>query len=337
MKGNKFASKIYEDNEPTSINLPKLAKSIDDATTELEKIVNEINDNNEAKKESSKFLKHLSFIGTIILAIIIAGSIIFTFITLIKHKPPKEGLSGSTTKDAKTKTISEICHIEREHIHLMDLSKEEQKNLNISIWISNISLFTNSEIKSIVFNGKEYDYQDVLTYLTDYKRMTSFVASNTTFYNAKKVKNGKYQNYIKTNYTASDVAYFEAFLSSKSDTYNSVKYYTPTTNELIDYERESATAKRYIQVSWEFPKKALTAYNKGLYYLADTSYYGKSHSSNDNITFSVDGLRNNIDYDEEFGFVLKDGRFVHMIDSYEGNLLLTKNIIVNNYAAQWED
>ena len=310
----------YSDNEPTSINLPKLKGY------------------KEEFKKASKTKKAIIFIAPILVAALLSTGIIITFGYIAKNNATKKKDDNNIVDNANenSKKITGVCHLEGEHIHLTDLDLEEQHKYNISVFVGSVNLYTNSKIKAIVFNGEEYDYQEVVSYLTDYKKMASFIASNTSFYNAQKIKNGKYQSYIKNNITASDVSNFQAFISNKTDTYNRVKYYV-IADDIIDFESESQTAKRYIEVSWAFPKKALTEHNKGLYYTADTSYYGKSHISNDYISFSVDGLKNNVNYNEKFGFILDDGRFVHMIDTYDGEWVLKKNIVIDNYKVEWED
>ena len=308
----------YDDNEPTSVNLPKLAGSKDEP----------VSPNNKLKKA-------IVFIAPILIAIMLASIIIFYFTSYAKDKALKKE-SINESKSLNNNQVSKPCHINRDHIHLADLNEKDQHNLYISTWAGNINLYINSNVKSIVFNGNEYDFNDIVSYLMDYNKMSEFIANNTSFYNAVNIKNGKYHQYIKTDYKASDVASFESFITNKDNTYNSVKYYVVSTDDIVNYQKESDTAKRYIEVSWAFPKKALTKKNE-LSYIVDSKYYGKSHTSNDRIVFSVDGLRNNKDYDEDFGLILNDGRFVHAINKNEDGWFLTKNIIIENYKVEWEE
>ena len=179
---------------------------------------------------------------------------------------------GSSSKTEK------VCNIERDHIHIEDLSKEELNELNIQYTLGMVRTFTDSKIKSIVFNGKEYDYKEIIECLTDYDKMTNFIAQNADY----------------EKMTKEDVANLMSYSEYKEN-------YLSHAFSLTD-KNDPTKASASITVSWEFPKNI----KEGQY--VDPIYYGQSHDDKDYIMFSAPD-----DINEDFGFILEDGRYVHAL------------------------
>ena len=236
----------------------------------------------------------------------------------------------TTTTTTKT-VITKPCNIEREHIHLNDLSKDELKQLNIQYTLGMVRTYTNSDIKSIIFAGKEYDYKEVLSYLTDYTKMTNFISNNTNY--------TEFDREIKTDLTPDRVAYYSAHTNQKYSGYVTQRYYVLGDGEQIP-EYNKKYAKRYIEVDFEFDRDKIKSIGDNSY-LVDSSDYGTSHGDHDYIEFSVSGLDLYKDINEDYGFVLNDGRYVHMLDNTDplgaDKWNITRNIYVTNYDVKWKE
>ena len=228
----------------------------------------------------------------------------------------KNSSEEKTSNGGRSSKTEKVCNIERDHIHIEDLSKEELDELNITYSLGMVRTFTDSKIKAIVFNGKEYDYKEVVAALTNYDKMTNFIAQNTDFLKFSGWMDGASEEdyYVIKDLTPDKIAYYMSYAPWNNHEYTYEKFYIVGEGESINEENPRyASTDRYIEVSWEFPRSSLTEHNSR-YYTIDTSYYGKSHEDHDYILFSTDGL----DYgsksiNEDFGFILEDGRYVHSL------------------------
>lgn len=234
------------------------------------------------------------------------------------------GGSSSSSGNKKDEPIEPPkCNIDREHIHLSDLSDEDLEKIKISYSLGMLRTYTDSDIKSIVFNGKEYDYKEVVAALTDFDKVTTMIAQ----------ENSSIHSPIdKMNISKDDAIYYLTYVhgTSVSETIKQTFYVVGKNDKITD---EKTYSKRFIEVSWawDYGKKITTKVDGKEF--ADSSYYGQHYRDHDYIKFSVDRVEL-YDVTEDYGFVLNDGRYVHMLRDIDGlgykKWNLTKNIYVTN-------
>ena len=251
---------------------------------------------------------------------------------LYKNNQGSSGGSSSSSSNKKDESIEPPkCNIDREHIHLSDLSDEDRKKIKISYSLGMLRTYTDSDIKSIIFNGKEYDYKEVVAALTDFNKMADMIAQEDGIVEYESWNNHYVTYLYKRKPTVDEIKYVTTYIDRSYSDQVKTTFYIVGKGDKV--EEGTKYTKRNIEVRWTWPYKTKVYTDNGDYRVADPSYYGKEHSSNDYIHFSVDKVEL-YDVTEDFGFVLNDGRYVHMLGDTDGlgykKWNLTKNIYVTN-------
>ena len=206
------------------------------------KMLKEMVDRNNEKKNERKWKR----IFALIIFAIIVFSVVELYINQAKQdaKSSKNSTNNNTTindkrntddtnkKEEKNENIDDAkCQIEDEHIHISDLTDEELKNLNIQLYKTDgIRLYTDTKIKSIIYNGKTYDYQELVAMTSDFDKFVDFAYDNTDYYrdgtrmnNEKKTTKDAMKEYILTSknsiLTTKMSMYFYSVKPFKEDNY----------------------------------------------------------------------------------------------------------------------
>lgn len=271
-------------------------------------------------KKNMKFL-----IIVVIIILLIAGGCAIYLGGKDKHKPtpktPSNNQSSQTTTDDNKKEEVK-CGLEGDHIHLSDLTEEERDEIGIRASLGMASVYKNSKIKSFVYNGETYDYKEIVESLTNFDTMTKFVS--------KVAATPEHGIYKDQPLTPEIVAYYATRALDYQSFSNS--YFNVLTKEEKDAGKKSGS--RHLEVYWTYPKGNYPKTDK--YYTLNSADYGKYSEGSDkdaivfyfaNHGYGAGAIKENC------GFILEDGRFVHIL-YFNSNVLqqytLIRYIYVHN-------
>lgn len=268
--------------------------------------------------------RNIIIIGAIVALIaIIVAVVLVAMNNSNKTEVSGNSASGSETQSSKTEDFD--CPVAGDHIHLFDLTKEDLGEYKIFHSLGMLYLYNDSKIKAIRFNGKDYDYETVVSWLTDLDALSEFLAEEAYSVSVANYDSGKKKTEYKYDFDAELVSQIIRTLSSsRLEGYTSHRF-----NILAPGEKpvKETNLKHQIVVSVAFDYKKV-GYDE--YVLAE-DMYGIEDGEKEYVEFTANV--SGADRSEDFGLVMEDGTYVHLIGKIEsmGNAIVPEmNVYVRN-------
>lgn len=267
----------------------------------------------------------------IIGAIVALIAIIVAVVLVVVNSSNKTEVSGNSASDSETqssKTEDFDCPVAGDHIHLFDLTKEDMNEYKISYSTGMVSLYNDSKIKAIRFNGKDYDYETVVSWLTDLDALSEFLAEEAYSVNFANYDSGEYKG-TDYRYDLDEelISYIIRYIrkTSYSDEYTFHVFNMKTEGEA---PAKDTNLLHQIEVSVEFDRKSDFGKN---FHVLDEDLYGIKGGEHDYIKFISNSKAS--DYSDDFGLVFEDGTYLHFIGKIKsmGDMITSQmNIYVHN-------